>query len=169
MPLHNELIVVRRVQLTRYRRGRKLVACLYDENRVVIYDVETGDRNEIEVKEPWKCSSSQRYIAVSTSQHDLHLFSHEGVLVHIVPDSTDAKCVAFHPRYTNILAIGYGSGTVRIWDVSLRAYLSVLKAHTRQITSIRVTPDDRLFLSSWDKTASAITLDDQFECVLGHT
>ncbi len=34
------------------RRGRMLVACLYNENRVLIRDLETGDQKVIEVKRP---------------------------------------------------------------------------------------------------------------------
>ena len=36
------------------RRGSKLVACLNDENQVVILDLDTGAQKVIEVKAPWK-------------------------------------------------------------------------------------------------------------------
>jgi WD40 repeat protein len=79
-----------------------------------------------------------------------------------------------HPRNTNIIAIGCDDGTGRIWDVSTQVCVSSLKEHTGRITSIRFVPDCRVLLSSWDKTVSIVTLDDQFQLVSsvnleGHT
>ncbi len=146
-------------------RGRKLAVCLPWENRVVMYNLETGEQKEIEVKGPLRCASSQHYAAITTSQVGMHLYSTNGVLVHIVPDSTDVRCAALHPRNNNILAIGYEDGSVRIWDISTQAYVSSFKKHTDRITHTRFVPDGRLFMSSWDKTASIATLDDQFQMV----
>jgi WD40 repeat protein len=162
------------MQFKEFIRGRKLAACMYHENRVVIHDLETGDQMEINVNNPWKCAASQYFFAVTTSRSGLHLFSADGVLVHIVPDSTEAYCVAFHPRNTNILAMGYLDGTVRLWNVLLQAYVSSIRQHYRQIPNIRFTSDCRLFMSSYDNDASIATLDDQFQIVSsvnleGHT
>jgi WD40 repeat protein len=150
------------------------VACFYNEDRVVIHDLETGEQKEIEIKEPWKSSSSAHFIAVTTVEDGLHLFSTKGELVHIIPESMDASCAAFHPHNINILCLGYKDGTVRIWNVSIHAYVSDFKEHTHLITNIRFAPDCRLFLSSWDDTASIVTLDGQFRIVSsvkleGHT
>ncbi len=150
------------------------MACLHDENRVGIHDTTTGYKLVIEIERPWRCASSQHFVAITALKHGLHLFSTTGVLVHIVPDSTDAFCVAFHPCNTNILAIGYGDGTVRMWDVSTQTYFCEFKEHIIQITNVRFAPDGRLFLSSWDKTASVVALGDQFQIVSsvkleGHT
>ena len=150
------------------------MACLYNENRVVIHDQETGEQKKIEVKEPWKCAASQHMLAVTTNEDGLHLYSTKGDLVLIVPDSSGAHCVAFHLRNTNFLAIGYNDGTVRVWDISTQAYVSLFKDHTNYIMNIRFAPDGRLFLSSWDNTASIVTLDHQLQIVSsiklqGHT
>jgi WD40 repeat protein len=148
--------------------------CLFIENRVVIHDLETGEQKVIKISHPWKSSASQHLLAIVTHEDGLHLFSTDGELVHIVPDSTKARCVAFHPRNTNILAIGYGDGTVRMWDVTMRLDVSSFQEHTHGITNIRFAPDCRLFLSSHDHAASIVTLDDLFQIVSsvklkGHT
>ena len=162
------------MQVKGYRSERTLISCLYNENRVVIHDLNIGEQKEIEIKGPLKCASSQCIVAVATKQSGLHLFSTDGVLVHVVPDSTDARCVALHPRNNNILAFGYKDGTVRMWDVSTREYVSSIKEHARQIMNVRFAPDGRLFMSSLDKTASIVALDDLFQIVSsvkleGHT
>jgi WD40 repeat protein len=150
------------VQLKAHRRKRKLVTCLRG-NRAVIHDLETGEQKIIEIERPLKCSSSSHYIAVTTYKYGVYLLTVDGVLVHIIPDSTYAKCVAFHPQNTSILAIGYEDGTVRLWDVSTQSYASLFKEHTDRITSIRFASNGGLFLSSYDFTASIFSLDDQFE------
>jgi hypothetical protein len=111
----------------KYRRGRKLVACSLDENRVVIHDLDTRAQKEIEVETPFKCASSQHYIAVTAFRKDPQLLTIDGALVYIIPDSTDAYCVALHPRKTNILAMGCFDGSARLWDMSLRSYVYSLK------------------------------------------
>jgi WD40 repeat protein len=150
------------------------VACLFRDDRVVSHDLETGEQKEIEVKEPLNCAASQHIIAVTTLYDGLHLFSTDGTLAHIVPDSTGARCVAFHSHNPNILAVGFKDGSVRIWDVSTQSILSAFNAHPTCISNIRFAPDCRLFLSSVDKTASIVALDDQFHIVSsielkGHT
>ncbi len=104
----------------------------------------------------------------------MHLLSNEGDLVHIVPASTDANDVAFHPHNPNILAIACGDGAVRMWHTSTQAYMATFKQHRGGMSSIRFTPDCRLLLSSHDKTASIVTLDDKFQLMssiklYGHT
>jgi WD40 repeat protein len=150
------------------------VACLPWENRVVIHDPETGDQKVIEIERPRKGESSQYYIAITFFRDDLRLYSTDGVLVHIILDSTDAYSVAFHPRNTNTLAVGYDDGKVCMWDVSTHAYVSSFKQHSNGINRILFGLDGRLFLSSWDKTASIAALDGQFQIVSsvkfeGHT
>jgi hypothetical protein len=103
------------------------VACWPYENRVMIHDLETGEQNVIEITKPWKCAASPYWIAVTSRVNGLHLFATDGVLVHIVPDSTEVSCVAFHLRSTNILAIGYGDGTVRISDGLTSRHVSAFK------------------------------------------
>jgi WD40 repeat protein len=150
------------------------VACLYQGHRVVIHDLETGKQKDIKSKWPLKCATSQHLWAITTDGSGMHVYSTDGTLVHIIPDSTEARCVAFHPRNTNILAIGYGDGTVRIRDMNKLTFISSFKKHILQITNIRFSVDCRLFVSSWDNTASIVTLDDQFQCLSsvklkGHT
>jgi WD40 repeat protein len=162
------------VQLKARRRGRKLLACFNETNRVVIHDLDTGHHKVINVKRPWKSSASQHVIAVTTYQDGLHLFAIDGVLIHNIPDSTDARSVAFHPHNSNILAIGFKDGSLRMWNVSTQVYVSLFEDHTSSISNIRFAPDGRLFLTSWDKTASIVTLDEQFEIassikLKGHT
>ena len=118
------------VQLKRYRRGRKLVACFNETNRVVIHDLDTRAQKEIEVETPFKCASSQHYIAVTAFRKDPRLLTTDGALVNIFPESKKASCVAFHPRNTNIFAIGYQNGAVCMWDLSTQEYVSSFKQHT---------------------------------------
>jgi WD40 repeat protein len=137
------------------------VACLYTENRVVIQDLETGDQKVIKAKLPLKCVASQCIVVVTTCSEGLYLLNHDGDLIHVVPDSTNAICAAFHPHSTDILAIGFKDGSVCIWNVRAHAYTSSLKHHTDRISSIGFTRDCKLLLSSWDKTASIISISNQ--------
>ncbi len=141
------------------------MACLHDENRVGIHDTTTGNQLVIEIERPWRCASSQHFVAITTLQHGLHLFTPDGVLVHIVPDSTKSRCAAFHPRNTNILATGFEDGSVHVWDVSTRAYVSSFQKDTSGIINIRFAPDYRLFLCSWDSAASIVALDALFQII----
>jgi WD40 repeat protein len=141
------------------------VVCMRNENQVVIHDLETGEQKMIEIKVPRNCASSQHTLAVTTFEDGLRLFAHDSELVHVVPDSMDTECVAFHPDKANLLAIGYGDGTVRIWNALTRAYLSSFKEHADRITNVRFGPNCRLLMSSWDESASIVTLDDQFQVV----
>jgi WD40 repeat protein len=150
------------------------VACFNEENQVVILDQETGDQKEIEAKEPLRCAASQHYAAIATFEDGIHMFSLDGVRAQSVPYSAEAMSVAFHPHNTNILAIGCKDGLLHIWDVSTQSYVSSFKQHSDGITAVRFTPDYHLFLSSWDHTASIVSLDEQFEYVSsvkfeGHT
>jgi WD40 repeat protein len=129
----------------------------------VIFNVNTLDHNVIEIESPRDCASSQHYVSVTTSENELRLFSFDGTLVHIVPDSVNTGCVAFHPDNSNIMAIGYKDGMVRMWNVSMREYVSSFNTHTYAISRVRFTPDNRMFLSSWDNTASMIELDDHLK------
>jgi WD40 repeat protein len=151
------------VQAKAQGRGRKLVGYSMWENRVVIHDLDTRDQKASEVTLPVSCSASHHFIAIITYGAGMHLLSNEGDIVHIVPDSVEAYRVAFHPHYPSILAIACGDGTVRMWHTSTQAYLATFKQHRGGMSSIRFTPDCRLFLSSWDKTASIVTLDAQFQ------
>ena len=63
-------------------RGRKLVACLFEENRVVIHDVETSEQKIIEIESPLKCSSSSHYIAVTTYMYGTYLLTIDGPRPH---------------------------------------------------------------------------------------
>jgi WD40 repeat protein len=129
-----------------------------------IHDLETESQKVFKCKAPWRCVASQCLVAITATNDGLHLYSTDGDIVHVIPDSTGAFCAAFHPRNTNILGIGYQNGTVRMWDVSMQVYVSSFHHHHfRRITNILFAPDGRLFLSSWEKTASIVTLDDQFE------
>ncbi len=141
------------------------MACFNEENRVKILDQETGEQKVMNVKRPQESSASQHFVAIITYGAGMHLFTTDGVLVHTVPDSADAYSVALHPHNTNILALGFADGTVHMWDMSTQAYVSEVKQHTDRITSIRFACDCRLFLSSWDKTGSVVTLDAQFQIV----
>ncbi len=109
---YSALSVLWCVQSTDYRKRRQLVAGFYDENRVVIHDLQTGEQKVMEAKQPLKIAISPNHIAVTTDEDELRLFSNDGELVHAIPDSIAASCVAFHPRNPNILAIGFDDGSV---------------------------------------------------------
>jgi WD40 repeat protein len=162
------------VQSKGHHRGCTIAACLQDENQVVIHDLETGKLKVIEIKRPWKCASSQHFIAVTTLGYGLHLFTTDGDLVHSIPDSTNSCSAALHPRNTSIVAIGFRDGTLSMWNASRQVYVSSFKQPSGLILGIRFAPDGRLFLSSSDKTASIFKLDDQFQVISsvklkGHT
>jgi WD40 repeat protein len=142
------------------RRGRKLLACFTDENRVAIYDIESGEKKEIEVQLPWMCAATQHIIAVTTVEGGLHLLADDGDLVHVIPGSATAECVAFHHRNTNILAMGDEDGSVRMWDVSTQAYICLFKKHTSPISSARLHRLSHLMMTFklYLRSSSKVTL-----------
>ncbi len=95
---YSALSVLWCVQSTDYRKRRQLVAGFYDENRVVMHDLETSEQKVMEVKQPLKIAVSQNHIAVTTDGDELRIFSNDGELVRTIPDSIAASCVAFHPQ-----------------------------------------------------------------------
>ena len=129
----------------------------------MIHDLETSKKKVLKAKWPWKCAASHNLIAVTTEGSGLRLYDHAGALVQIVSDSNNAFCVAFHPRYPSIIALGFKDGCVRLWDMNAQSYVSSLAEHTKRITSIRFSDDGRLFLSSDDSTGSILTLGDHFQ------
>jgi WD40 repeat protein len=145
------------VQSKGYRSGRKLVACFYDQSRVVILDLETAEQKVVEVKWPWKCAASHQFFSV-VAEDGVRLLTLDGDLVHIVPNSKDSTCLTFHPRNSGLLFIGFNDGSVRLWDASEQQYQFELKEHSGQITSITLASDRVIFLSSRDETASITTL-----------
>jgi WD40 repeat protein len=138
------------------RRGHRLVACLFNENRVVIREFETGEEHELKVEYCLHLAASSRYIAATTNKGGVHLFSHDGELVQEVLCSESTISVGFHSRNPSILAIGFESGTIRIWDARARAYVSSFKEHTDYVLRASFTHDGLLLLSSADKSASLV-------------
>ena len=129
------------MQVKTCRGGNQLVACKTVQDQVVIQDLATNERKSILLQGPMRCAVSPYFIFVTTERIGLHMFSTDGGLVCILPESMEARCVALHPCNTNILAIGFGDGTVRIWDMSTQAYVSSFKQHADGISSIRFSRD----------------------------
>ena len=127
------------------------MVCKCVANRVVIRDLETSEQTEFELVSPFKCAASMNYLAVTSAYRGLRLFTLDGDLVYIVPNSSSATCAAFHPHNANILAIGFADGSVHMWDVHTQACLSSFQKHTKRISSIRIATDGRLFLSSHEQ------------------
>ena len=127
------------------------MACKSGENRVVIRDVKTSEQTDFELVSPFKCAASMNYLAVTSAYRGLRLFTLDGDLVSIVPNSSSATCAAFHPHNANILAIGTADGSVHMRDVHTQACLSSFQKHTKRISSIRIATDGRLFLSSHEQ------------------
>jgi WD40 repeat protein len=140
------------------------VACLYSADRVAIHDLDSSEQKQMEVRWPLKCAASPYYSSVTSFVSGLCLFTIDGNLLHIVPDSKQAFCCAVHPSNPCLLGIGFQSGSVRLWDVGQQAFVSKFKEHTGRITKIRFAHSGRLLVvSSSDRTASIVTLDDQFK------
>jgi WD40 repeat protein len=141
------------------------VVCFYEQNRVVIRDMETGEQKEVEVREPWKCVGQHQCIVVVSENDNLHVFTTDGDLKHIIPETKNASCVAVHPVNPDIIAIGFHEGAVSIWNSRAQAYVSTFKVHDGGIASARFASDGRLFLSSWDTFASMVTIDSQYRVI----
>ncbi len=137
--------------------------CQYRSNRVVIHDLETGHQKVVQIYRPSNSASSKHIHAIVSYGVGIHLLTMDGDLVRIVPGSVHASCVAFHPHNTNILAIGFRDGTVRIWDVSTQMHVSSFKQHSDGINRILFGLDGRLFLSWWGESASIVTVDELFQ------
>jgi hypothetical protein len=75
------------VQSKANRRGRKLMACLFNENRVAIHDFETGEEHELKVEYCLHLIASSRHVAATSNEGGVHLLTHDGELVQEVPES----------------------------------------------------------------------------------
>ncbi len=109
-----------------------LVACLYEEDGIVFHDLETSEHKVVEVEWPLKCAASHCNVIASTQEDGLHLFTRDGELIQVVPDSNDVFCAAFHPSNPCILAIGFKDGAVGIWDVKTRTQSQLSKFQEHQ-------------------------------------
>ncbi len=107
--------------------------------------------------------SNHHYIAIPTERDALQLFTHHGNLVQVVPDSMAVSCLAFHPSKPEIISLGFTTGSVHLVDIRTNCTVSVFNHHRGYISSICLAPDGRLLLSSFDKTASIVSLDDKFK------
>ena len=56
-------------------------------------------------------------------------------------------------------------GTIQVWDLQARRCISSLKPHTAQITSIKFSPDRRLFSASCDGSVLIAELDNKYKMV----
>jgi WD40 repeat protein len=119
----------------------------------------------IELNWPVKCAASWRCIAVATLNSGVDILKHDGSLMYTLPDFKNATAVAFHPRRPNILAIGFQNGSTHLWDTYANREVFSCKMHTSAIASVRFASDGRLLLSSWDNTASAVTINELFHTV----
>ena len=134
-----------------------------NENRVAILNLATGVQKVVSITEPESCAATSYHVAVTTSADGCMLLTHMGDVVTILPDSQQASCVAFHPNYPHILAIGDTNGSIHMWDLVNQARISFFTVHVDCVASVRFAHDGRLVSSSWDKTASIIMLDSQFQ------
>ncbi len=151
-----------------------LAVCLYEENRVVNYNCETRAQKALAVPRPDQCCASPYLIAVTTTSLEdcLYLFTHTGNCVQHSFDSLSAqhaidllgaKCVAFHTSNPNVLAVGFGDGSVHAWDVQSNQRVLYYKNHTHYVSSLHFAADGRLFVSSCDNKGSIVTFDQQFQ------
>jgi WD40 repeat protein len=138
------------------------MAFFFNEIRFVIRDFETGEEHVLKVEYCLHFAASSRHIAATSDEGGIQSFTHDGELLQEVPESESTTSIGFHSRNPSILAIGFESGTVRIWDAVARAYVSSFKGHTEYVLRASFTHDGRLLLSSADKTASLVTLDEKF-------
>jgi WD40 repeat protein len=139
------------VQVKGFGRVRKLVACLLDEDRVVMQALDTSNQKVLEIERPWRCTFSLGYTAVATARSGVFVFTPDGGLDHIIPDSIHGTCLAFHPRIPDCLAIGFHDGSLCVWALRTRQLVLWYKACAERLTNIRFESDgNRLFLSSYE-------------------
>jgi WD40 repeat protein len=149
------------VQSKGLRRGRKLVACLPDENRVVIHNLETSEQKIVDVLEPYRCVTSHEFLVLASSRLGLSIFSLDGVLVQSCPAPSLVVCLALYST-RQIVVCGSQDGYIFVWDILSRRFVS-FKEHSGRINNLRFAIDGRLFSTSVDATASIVTLDDHHQ------
>lgn len=92
-----------------------------------------------------------------------------GLLAVLVGHEKDALCVAWSPDRRS-LASGSKDATVRIWDVTTGAELSVFRGHGRFVASVAWSPDGRLLASgSWDGSVRVwdVANNCELKCITG--
>ena len=152
-----------------------LVACDRDEYQLVIYNLETDEQIVGDDFEYFNCDTSSSSIAVWTDDDQLHLYSFDGCVSDTEYCPTNVSCATFGFGYQGILAVGFQDGTIAIRDVVERTTNARIQAHSDGISKLRFAPDGRLFVASYDKTASIIQLDKDYcrvsSCIklTGHT
>jgi WD40 repeat protein len=153
------------VQVTGYRRGSKLVACFQSQSRLVVLNLDNNEQKGVVIQGSTLWAASQDYLAVTPFGEDMRILTHDGDLVHIVPDSNEANSASFDAQTYGILGVGFKDGSMRMWDVRVQALVFLLKQTEKYVSCVRFSPGGRIFLSSGVGTASIVTLDDQYQVV----
>jgi WD40 repeat protein len=118
------------------RLSQTLVVCKHSEKRVLFKDMDSNWKRSFKITRPLKCATSQRYIAVSATKEEVNLFDHDGDCIGVVSESDTAFCIAFHPIFPEILALGFGDGSVCFWNVDAMQPESSFDVHSDDITRV---------------------------------
>ncbi len=114
------------------------MASSYHDYWVTIHNLETSEQKVVEIPQPEMCAASTYLFALPTHDQGLHILTHDGDLVQIIPDpeTSASSFVAFKLRDPNIMAIGYTDGRVLIWLIRTQQLLSSLSLHSSYVSFI---------------------------------
>ena len=135
-----------------------IMACMRDEDRVVIYNARTAEQKTLDHIQPYKCAASHKHIALTSMFNEPLLFERNGEVLQYISHSKTCEIMIFHPTHPNIVALGGRDQNVFLWNMKHR-YPSFLAGFGQRISAMAFTTDGRLIAASDDKTAKIITFE----------
>jgi WD40 repeat protein len=159
---------------TRSSRPARFVICHLDDGQVSVSKADWTGPRHIKVPGVDFCVASHRLIAAIIDFRDVQVLGYDGLVVFQQESFVEVRTLVFHPTFPGVLVVGLANGYIKLFDLEKQCEVALLTHHSRCITSTEITADGRLFVSSYDKTASIITLDREFQVassvhLLGHT
>jgi hypothetical protein len=104
-PLAIQPTIVLNSKFSQTSRGQLLVTTLWDKNRVVLHNLDSGEQSSVQVMLPGHCAVSQFHFAVIALNDGARIYTHNGDLVGTATNSQQASSVAFHLQHAGVLAI----------------------------------------------------------------
>ncbi len=139
------------------QRARELLICFDERKLPILYNVDSQEITQLLNDHPHVGAATHDKFALICG-FAVKLLYRSANDASTVTGINPATCLAFHYDSCH-LAIGSAQGIIGVFHVAKSALLVSVHPHWKSITNAHFANKNQLFSSSWDKTASIVTLD----------